>query len=65
MFNDKLSTVWSAPNYLYRFGFYFFINEIGNLASILEIDENLNNYFNIFSDSPDNLRKDFGGAKPV
>jgi len=31
----------------------------------LEIDENLNNYFNIFSDSPDNLRKDFGGAKPV
>ena len=49
MFNDMLTTVWSAPNYLYRFG---------NLASILEIDELGNKYFNIFSDSPDNLKKD-------
>ena len=43
----------------------FLYYEKGNLASILEIEENLNYYFNIFSDSPDNLRKDFGGAKPV
>jgi hypothetical protein len=33
---------------------------IGNLASILEVDENGGMHFNIFSDSPDNLKKDLG-----
>ena len=33
---------------------------IGNLASIMEIDENGKYTFNIFSDSPDNLKKDLG-----
>ena len=33
---------------------------LGNLASILEVDENANLHFNIFSDSPDNLKKDLG-----
>ena len=43
-----LATVWSAPNYCYRFE---------NLASILELDENLDYYFNIFEDAPENRKK--------
>jgi serine/threonine-protein phosphatase PPG1 len=49
IFSNKLSTVWSAPNYIYRFG---------NMASILEIDDNRNFHFNVFSDAPENKRKD-------
>lgn len=40
--------MWSAPNYCYRFE---------NLASILELDEHLNEYFNIFEDAPENKKK--------
>ncbi|KAJ5070532.1 serine/threonine-protein phosphatase [Anaeramoeba ignava] len=48
MFDDqKLVTVWSAPNYYYR---------CGNVASILELDENLNRSFKIFSAVPDEKR---------
>jgi serine/threonine-protein phosphatase PPG1 len=43
LFNDMLSTVWSAPNYCYRFG---------NHASILELGENIM-HFNVFGASPD------------
>jgi len=65
MFKERLFTVWSAPNYLFRFGKFggiFFYDESlkkGNLASILEIDENLEKYFNVFTDSPENAKKEY------
>lgn len=55
MFNGKLATVWSAPNYCYRFN---------NLASILELDEQLNERFNIFEDAPENKKNDLKEDKP-
>ena len=48
LFGGKLATVWSAPNYCHRYE---------NQASILELDENLNEYFNIFEDAPENTRE--------
>jgi len=45
MFPSKnLVTVWSAPNYCYR---------CGNVASILELDKELNRSFKIFNAVPD------------
>jgi serine/threonine-protein phosphatase 4 catalytic subunit len=43
MFNETLVTVWSAPNYCYR---------CGNVAAILELDENLEKFFKIFEAAP-------------
>lgn len=48
LFGGKLATVWSAPNYCHRYE---------NLASILELDQNLNEYFNIFEEAPENTRE--------
>lgn len=47
-FDDKsVVTVWSAPNYCYR---------CGNVASIMNLGEDLNPRFAIFSAVPDHLR---------
>lgn len=47
MFDDKLVTVWSAPNYCYR---------CGNVASILALDADLKREFKDFLAVPDNKR---------
>jgi len=47
LFHNKLVTVWSAPNYCYR---------CGNVAAILELDENRNAKFKIFEAAPQEAR---------
>ena len=47
LFNGKIITVWSAPKYCGRFD---------NCASIMEVDQNLQKYFNIFEEA--NKQKD-------
>ncbi|GAM22809.1 hypothetical protein SAMD00019534_059840 [Acytostelium subglobosum LB1] len=46
LFKRTLSTIWSAPNYSYR---------CGNMASILEINESFEQYFNTYSAAPESL----------
>jgi serine/threonine-protein phosphatase PPG1 len=45
LFNGRLSTVWSAPNYCYR---------CGNRASICEVADTGTMSFNVFDESPEN-----------
>jgi serine/threonine-protein phosphatase 4 catalytic subunit len=55
MFKDKLVTVWSAPNYC---------GKCGNLASIMELDENMAKLYKIFEETPaeeKKLEKRFAG----
>jgi len=53
LFDDQLSTVWSAPNYCYR---------CGNIASVMEVSESLDRNFNTFDASPDNERNKQDGT---
>ncbi|KND03550.1 uncharacterized protein SPPG_01027 [Spizellomyces punctatus DAOM BR117] len=55
LFDDMLSTVWSAPNYCYR---------AGNMASVLEIGPELRRYFNVFGPCPDQDRDAPGRDAP-
>ncbi|KAI9297685.1 serine/threonine protein phosphatase [Neoconidiobolus thromboides FSU 785] len=43
MFDGKVVTVWSAPNYCYR---------CGNVAAILKLDENLKQDYRVFNAAP-------------
>lgn len=43
----QLVTVWSAPNYCYR---------CGNVAAMLELDENLTKSFKVFEAAPQDQR---------
>ena len=47
MFDSKLVTVWSAPNYCYR---------CGNVASILHFDADMNSSVKYFRESEENAR---------
>lgn len=47
MFNKQIVTVWSAPNYCYR---------CGNVAAILELDDNLKDVFRVFEAAPQEAR---------
>eukprot|EP01029_Cantina_marsupialis_P016781 TRINITY_DN37574_c0_g2_i1.p1 TRINITY_DN37574_c0_g2~~TRINITY_DN37574_c0_g2_i1.p1 ORF type:complete len:309 (-),score=87.20 TRINITY_DN37574_c0_g2_i1:914-1840(-) len=47
MFDQKIVTVWSAPNYCYR---------CGNVASIMELDENMKHVFKKFDAAPAEAR---------
>lgn len=47
MFEDKLVTVWSAPNYCYR---------CGNVAAVLAFSDSENREAKIFSAVPDTER---------
>ncbi|KAI8335229.1 serine/threonine-protein phosphatase 4 catalytic subunit [Blakeslea trispora] len=50
MFDDKIVTVWSAPNYCYR---------CGNIAAILELDDYLTKKYKLFEAAP---QQDFRGV---
>merc|ERR1719277_995312 len=56
LFDDSLSTVWSAPNYCYRFA---------NTASILEISEDMSRVFNVFGPAPESERQRPGADAPA
>lgn len=47
MFDRKIVTVWSAPNYCYR---------CGNVASILELNDDLRQEYKVFENAPHDVK---------
>jgi serine/threonine-protein phosphatase PPG1 len=43
IFNGSLTTIWSAPN---------FVNKCSNVACIIEVDEKLQRFHNIYTEAP-------------
>lgn len=61
MFDNLIVTVWSAPNYCYRYAYgisftklvsHRYLSSCGNVASILELDENLRQEYKVFVHAP-------------
>ena len=61
-FNETVLTVWSAPNYCYRYDEFCrrcgvnCESRCGNVAAILELDEHLQRDFTIFEAAPQESR---------
>ena len=51
--DENLVTVWSAPNYCYRYPFLLTICRCGNKAAILKVGYNLERTFDIFNAVPE------------
>lgn len=56
LFENSLSTVWSAPNYCYR---------CGNVAAIMEVSENHQRVYNTFLASPESSKKRSADSKDI
>ena len=70
-FDGKLTTIWSAPNYCYRYLIVFAVSinfcsidikfyllfRCGNVAAILELDENLEKNFKRFNAAPEDFKE--------